>query len=146
MTADIVALLDAGDLTAGILAGCDLREQRAKAVLRISKAPWSTEGEVVYGPDFADGTLRTIAETVYQEEADHIAAEANPAHALAEVALWRGIAERHADHEQCVDWLGRPREECTYCVELWPCADLTAAADAVRAYLGAPRQAVTPDG
>lgn len=28
-------------------------------------------------------------------DAEHIAAEANPAHALAEVALWRGVASRH---------------------------------------------------
>jgi hypothetical protein len=61
--------------------------------------------------------------------ADHIAAEANPAHALAEVALWRGIAERHQRVPFGFCEVGDHRTD-------WPCPDLLAVVAAARAYLG----------
>ena len=83
----------------------------------------SADGILAAAADLADDAQRTCY-TPWER-----------AHALAEAALWRGIAERHADHEQqCGDW--QAREECSYCGGLWPCPDLRAAAAAVRAYTG----------
>jgi hypothetical protein len=64
-------------------------------------------------------------------DAEHIAAEANPAHALAEVALWRRVAERHGG----VRIEGKPY--CGTCRSaVSPCADLLAVVAACRAYAG----------
>ena len=120
MSIEILALLDPSTPDTwpqGILAAADLREQRAKAVLEISKAPWTAFEDGVFGPDFADGSLRTVAETVYFEEAVHIAAEANPGHALAAVRRWRGVVDRHSHPD-------------------YACDDLTETADEARAYAG----------
>lgn len=61
-----------------------------------------------------------------------------PAHALAEVALWRGIVERHGDHGGASNYRGEPDPAlCHGCAERWPCPDLLAVVAAARAYMGA---------
>jgi hypothetical protein len=75
---------------------------------------------------------------------EHIAAEASPAHALAEVALWRGIVKRHVAADQ-VPGMSPSEPHCRQCwsgTDLvkfmytpWPCPDLLAVVAAARAYL-----------
>jgi hypothetical protein len=78
--------------------------------------------------------------------AEHTA-EANPEHALAEVALWRLVAEEHhAKPTRVTD--GLPREDPVYRVVdtcscgrgSWPCYGplLPACVAAARAYVGSP--------
>jgi hypothetical protein len=133
-----LALLDV-DPAAGILAAADLREQRAEAA---SCGPYvvdpqdheDDEGEDYYDVDGPDGGW--VAHVDTRGTAEHIAAEANPAHALAAVRRWRGAVERHrvlARQQPGVpDW-------CDWCdaPTVWPCPDLTETADEARAYLGA---------
>jgi hypothetical protein len=107
--AEILTLLDQ-DLAAGILAWCDLREQRANAVPNVHAAQALAE---VYG-----GLVR-----------EHIAAEANPAHTLAAVRRVRKLVERHKPNA-LTDCLG-----CAGIHE-WPCPEVDETADEARAYLG----------
>lgn len=93
MTAPVVP--DAGqDPTGYVLAAADLREKRAKAA---TAANWRPQPSYPWGiwqeagsddPGFVSTSLATNA----APDAVHIAAEANPEHALAEVALWREVA------------------------------------------------------
>lgn len=126
MNADILTLLGS-DPAAGILAAADLREQRAKA---------ATPGPYVV----SDVTVRTdevdIARVLFAPaDAVHIAAEANPAHALAAVHRWRGVVERHTradrlDPALCVCRLGDGGPGGR-----WPCIDIRETADEARAYV-----------
>lgn len=126
-----------------LLAAADLREARARGIPEprwVARGNWiaswtdrctcGSSGEIaaLYGHEPGCG-LEQVLQTSGPDEADHIAAEANPAHALAEVKLWRGIVERH----------GLGRTWCLWCgegdsIEV-PCPDLRAAVAAARAYL-----------
>lgn len=133
MTADALALLSPGSPDTwpqGILAAADLREQRAKAAQAIRPGPYyvGAAGAVVaHGGKYVTGY--TTPEGA--EVAEHIAAEANPAHALAAVRRWRGVVDRHARS------IGeRPLSLCVWCFPReWPCFDLTETADEARAYV-----------
>ena len=145
---------DAGtDPTGFVLAVADLRERRAKAA---TPGPWrvTTDGDPC-GPDIAlvhddlddeDSESDIVARFVETwDAAEHIAAEASPAHALAEVALWRRLAERHQSEGLDADSDGEFWRDC-YCGLPWTdpartdlgCLDLLAALAAARAYLGEP--------
>jgi hypothetical protein len=144
VTAPVVP--DAGQDPAGyVLAAADLREKRAKAV---APGPWlltdPNEGSGV-GPLWTvvnDAFLNPPADenapwlavelhTGTKDEAEYVAAEANPKHALAEVALWRGVVERH---ELAMD--GQDIRCCRTCLSTeWPCPDLLDVVAAARAYL-----------
>jgi len=107
MSADLLALLEK-DPAAGILAVADLREQRigdAQVAGYRGTLPWthtidavpaevwtveSDDGEVV-----PSSRLLTMEwpDEAGQALAEHIAAEANPAHALAAVRTWRLIGD-----------------------------------------------------
>lgn len=144
MTADILALLSPqtpDTWPQGILAAADLREQRAKAATPGPYVPYYTGVE--QSPTQSDGTwpALTICDTVVSDRprqawpnAEHIAAEASPAHALAAVRHWRGVVERHTPMRiRSKDG----RDVCQWCDgSLWPCDDLTETADEARAYLG----------
>lgn len=137
MTADILALLSPqtpDTRPQGILAAADLREQRAKAA---SEGPWEAGERCIWslgdgnpvvtdGPDGMGGVILLT-------DAEHIAAEANPAHALAAVRRWRGVVERHARID---DGLRGYCRQCYHLYPAWPCPDLTETADEARAYLG----------
>lgn len=134
--AAIAALLDT-DPAAGLAAAADLREQRTRAA---TGGPYGTRTyddgtevchEVHAGPDHL-AWLYIGAADQDRTDAEHIAAEANPAHTLAEAALWRSIARRHTGY---ADEL-RPTPTCTTCGFTTPCPDLRAAVAAARAYLG----------
>jgi hypothetical protein len=135
--ADIRALLDS-DPAAGILAAADLREQRAKYVAENCAPPWTEGAGYVW-----DGQHEPVCEPYY-ETAEHIAAEANPAHALAAVRRWRGVVERHHlahYYPQVTGSAASPMPRavrvCGLCVNAgFPCPDLTETADEARAYLG----------
>lgn len=62
--------------------------------------------------------------------AEHIAAEANPDHALKEVALWRSIAERH----QIPRRYRKTTALCAACTQPAPCPDLLNVVAAAKAY------------
>ena len=150
LTTDILALLDPGSPDTwpqGILAAADLRDDRAKLA---TQGRWG----VVNGTTIATGVKQTspgcfgfiakIAEVEYDHcesgdrdfaeqqadaDAEHIAAEANPAHAFAAVDRWRGVIERHRISVE------GPEPWCLVDAAAWPCPDLTATADEARAYL-----------
>jgi hypothetical protein len=132
--AQIVALLDS-DPVAGILDAADLRERRCDAVTR---GEWFAESQNVrvriLGMDETPTVAMPPGRTPMSfkdtwANAEHIAAEANPAHALAAVRRWRGVAER---------WQRQQRQylEGEAAVVLLLDRDLTETADEVRAYLG----------
>ncbi len=124
-----------------VLAVADLREKRIDG---LPHDPWTVcdanEGSNPYGPlwmvtndafhnppaDDDELWLAVELHTGTKDYAVHFAAEANPAHARAEVALWRGIAER--------SWHDEESGECDRCRMHWPCSDLLAVVAAARAY------------
>lgn len=96
-----LVLPDAGTDPAGfVLAVADLREKRIKVATpgpyealslhTINGVDW----QIHAGPAGAVW-LYVGAEDQDRADAEHIAAEANPAHALAEVALWRAVVAEH---------------------------------------------------
>lgn len=105
MTADEIAeaalvVPDAGTDPGGyLLAAADLREKRIAAA---TQGTWAVhDGDIVswvvgeHG--FDDDLDRVIGDPAgWPADHEHIAAEANPYHALAEVALWRAVAAEHA--------------------------------------------------
>jgi hypothetical protein len=111
----------------------DIREQRAKAS---QPGPYRVLPETSFGAR-GTGPLqmlltprgRRVAGVVWPATAEHIAAEANPAHALAEVALWRQVARFH---QQGVDHTGD--NWCGWDTEDWPCLGMRAVVAAVTAY------------
>jgi len=131
-TAELLVLLEQ-DPAAGILAVADLREQRAKA-----KAIPDGEYFIASEDDFeayhvlsrAFPAPRDVARDLPSLDlAEHIAAEANPAHALAAVRRWRGVVERHRPWHNA-------RNLCQRDSDPYPCPDLTETLDEARAYLG----------
>jgi hypothetical protein len=139
---------DVADPTGFVLAACDLREARINAAGRgtweaICAGPdgWEVRDVV---PPTGRRRRRIIARVrmgpfeLDRAAALHIAAEANPAHALAEVALWRGMAGRHWG-KQTVAMPPHPDGPiycCATCMtDVWPCPDLRDAVAAARAYL-----------
>ena len=164
MTAELLALLDS-DPAAGILAVSDLRQRRVNAATQGTwetfRMPPSDDGivpevvmvRVMRGPRswdrVASGACDPAADTYYGAEhylmvddAEHIAAEANPAHALAAVRRWRGVVERHV---RSIAQLDPPYGFCRECqarwappgaTTAWPCPEIRETADEARAYLG----------
>lgn len=120
------------DPTGYVLAVADQREQRSKAIGALGglAAEVHPDGRAWVNAEHPDH-WHTASMHGYPRLAEHIAAEANPGHALTEVALWRGIAERHIVG---VDHLG------PFCVCCWsrgfPCPDLLAVGAAAKAYAG----------
>lgn len=156
---DILALFEE-DLAAGIRAGADLREQRAGIIPRGALTLYRGDvwlGDVaeqlrmfdMFGDDHwwpykaGEPSHPFGGDPVSPEVAEHIAAEANPTHALAAVHRWRGVVKRHGGQER---FGPRSERECGTCIGSfayeegadWPCPDLTDTADEVRAYLGNP--------
>ncbi len=130
------------DPTGFLLAAADLREKRIGQVALVSSGQWSAgiDGGHYLRDVVADSRTMEVCGTSNAKGASrrlavHIAAEANPAHARAEVALWRSIAERHQPWQS-----GRPEDAgwCRqhYALTEYPCPDLLAAVAAARAYLG----------
>jgi hypothetical protein len=141
----IADLLDT-DPAGGVLAAAELRETRAKTLPAWDMGP-TDEGhefrllpeghhgsyesqycEIQYhhSIDPQNGAQYAHAETI----AEHVAAEADPAHALAEAALWRVIVK------SCGPYSDNGMEVLCGRGDPWPCPDLSAAVDAARAYLG----------
>jgi hypothetical protein len=123
-----------------VLAVADLREKRAKAaipgpyeVYQLPERSIASAQERV-GLGVAGDEMGHLATFVGwgEETAVHMAAEANPAHARDEVALWRGVAARHTSRSgKWCDWCGsKPAVHA-----VWPCPDLLAVVAAARAYL-----------
>ncbi len=114
-----------------VLAVANLREKRIAAAESYFPRPWRLGAGFFPGYGVVvDARGKQITKHFERESpAEHIAAEASPAHALAEVALWRGIAERHAAEFDD----GGP---CRQCEHVWPCADLLAVVTACQAYMG----------
>lgn len=158
--ADILALL-VEDPAAGIRAAADLREQRARAATPGPYIPFYG-GHLRGQPGDVAGVEQGPAEpgepwpavvicdtgglnrpVQAQANAEHIAAEANSAHALAAVHRWRGVVKRHGGQERFGPGSER---ECGTCVGSfayeegadWPCPDLIDTVAEVRAYLGEP--------
>lgn len=142
MSAEILALLDPATPDTwpqGILAAADLREQRA--TLAAAGGQWHVDHDG-YGdltlwsrahPDDPKPVplLRDYAvDRVVTGSFEHIAAEASPAHALAAVRRWRGVAGRHRHY------ISERRLCANNCPGRYPCDDLTETADEARAYLG----------
>ena len=147
MTADILALLSPqtpDTWPQGILAAADLREWRCDSVTR---GDWYADGQAVrvqvLGLDETPAVAVPPARTqltlkACEINAEHIAAEANPAHALAAVRHWRGVVERH-----CLVDNGPKQHECCRCVGSWayeeglpwPCDDIRETADEARDYV-----------
>ena len=136
--AQIVAMLDV-DPAAGILGAADLREQRANAA---TGERWVLDPFEHYEEDDptdnywdVDGAQSGgwIAHVGEREDAEHIAAEANPTFALAAVRRWRGVVERHrmvpVQSIECTEMA------CAACYSS-ECPDLAETADEARAYLG----------
>lgn len=143
----MLALLDR-DLAAGILAVANLREQRVNAAKNVAPAPWrwqhhpsasldsvisAGDNQIVYAHYDSDNGIGLTP-----EEGEHIAAEADPAHALAAVRRWRGVVERHK-----AQTLSDGSVICRRCVGAhidtgiaYPCSDLAETADEARAYMG----------
>lgn len=124
-----------------VLAVADLREARAKTA---TPGPYEALSlHTINGVDWQIHAGPTGAVWLYigngeQDRADgeHIAAEANPAHALAEAALWRGVARRHKRNVlRGPD--GVVVDACRWCNDRFPCPDLLAVVAACRAYAGA---------
>lgn len=147
MTADLLALA-ASDPAAFILRAADLREQRAEAAHPGGWYAGTSNWIVAVVGDMADEF--DVAKTQGAADAEHIAAEANPAHALAAVRRWRGVVERHKSAEipHMVSTGGSGLRQdgvtlvCRVCCGFseWPCPDLTETADEARAYLGGVRR------
>ena len=115
----ILALADS-DPAVFILRVADLREQRASSV---SRGHWyANNGYVLCNSGDPTDGVNVCAALI--SNAEHIAAEANPTHALAAARHWRGVVERHS--------LGCPDQRAASV----PCDDLTETADEARAYLG----------
>jgi hypothetical protein len=101
----------ATDPTAYVLAVADLREQRVGAVRperwrawpAALPGEWTVAGLTRDGPD-PHPVATTHGLHSAEAEAEHIAAEANPAHALTEVALWRAVVAA----EECFGAAYRP--------------------------------------
>ncbi len=133
---EVRAMLEAEtDPTGFVLAVADLREARAKAATPgpYEAHQYKRDSALVGGEIFTpDIDRRPIPYASTWPDAEHIAAEANPAHALAEVALWRHLAKGHAGHE--MNGITTCRS-CDGAIE-FPCADLLAVVAAARAYLG----------
>jgi hypothetical protein len=142
------ALPDPGtDPAAYLLAVADLREQRAEAatgggtwrleesdgahaiVLASSGSHESqyTEIEYTHGLYTEDGDQYETACLI----AGHIAAEANPDHALKEVALWRAVVYEHEEFFRRLRAAGSTQPER-------PGVLLLCAVEAAKAYAGAP--------
>jgi hypothetical protein len=132
MSADLLALLDS-DPAAGILAVADLRERRVKVA---SPGEWrSSPGmSTIYSP--VPGGHQRTAIALYPVDAEHIAAEANPAHALAAVRRWRGVVERHKLIDQDTLFCSWCSDESAHPDTAWPCVEIRETADEARAYLG----------
>lgn len=132
------------DWPAGILAAADVRQARAEAATpgrwryNPEKA-WHRPGTAEYEEGVFAGPAGRSATTVAitgaaddpqsMHDAEHIAAEASPAHALAAVRHWRSVAERHVSGPI---W----SQGCQECRQVWPCDDMWEVADEARAYLG----------
>lgn len=132
-----------------VLAVADLRQKRATEAATGQWCPTWTHQAIrhvqrnvdIDCPDHDDdgGAVGEDCRRFGRYDGKHIAAEANPAHALAEVALWRGVAERHVAQAGGLD-----RKICQSCRRTdtqsrfvtWPCADLLAVVAACRAYAG----------
>jgi hypothetical protein len=148
---------DAGQDPAGyVLAVADLREKRAKAET-VPQGEWlvntqvydrAEEEHIVFAanpdePYSGDDVARAV-ETA--EIAVLIAAEGSPAHALAEVALWRLIATKHRAEagmfppvcSACAPTIEYDEDTGgeTEFLPLAPCELLLAVVAAARAYLG----------
>ena len=122
-----------------VLEVCDGRERKAKAAAAKRPGPYyaGAAGSVVaYGGKYVTGYTTESG----SEVAEHIAAEANPDAVLADVALWRGVVERHRSFEPRFG--GGPSPRCSWCLThpeeriSWPCPDLTAVVTAAQAYVG----------
>jgi hypothetical protein len=135
---------DVQDPTGFVLAAADLRERRA-TYLGVLQSTWRASTQVYDRGDEDHMVTADDVEHEFQSDvvarmienaptAEHIAAEANPEHALAEVALWRGIAQRHRSGRQTYG--STVVTICMACAgERFPCPDLLAAVAAARAYL-----------
>jgi hypothetical protein len=133
-----------------VLAVADLREQRARDV---AEGPWC--------PQWVYQAVRHIGRNVDLECADHgydcptwdrydgafVAAEANPPHALAEIALWRAMAYEHRRSQirvtadpHALTPVFRTVDTCSCGSGAWPCdrTVFAAAIAAARAYAGSP--------
>jgi hypothetical protein len=157
--AKIERLLDT-DHHAGVLAAADLREQRAAAATQGRWVAATGRGKKhgvvgVPGPEPGSGVAVAVCGspgTVKAANAQHIAAEANPATVRAAVALWRGIAQRHR-------WVDYPNGDagdyttcCTGCNHMPSdpdtdlCPDMRDVVAAARAYLTGLSTAPEPGG
>ena len=127
-----------------VLAVCDLREQRAKdqgegrwwylgpwVVVDVGSCTCGVSGEIagLYGHEPHCGT-EPVTKAGDDTQGRHIAAEANPDAVLADVALWRGVVERH------VLSVSLNPAGCYVDGEDWPCPDLAAVVTAAQAYVG----------
>lgn len=118
-----------------VLAVADQREQRARQVPGEVWTPYERKAyHAVWASSELGGPGYPVAKAHSghrQAVIEHIAAEANPEHALKEVALWRGIVERHT---------AVPTQDsgdvCYSCalVTPWPCLDLLGVVAAAEAY------------
>lgn len=141
---------DVADPARFVLAACDLRTARINAA---TPGPYKALSlHTIDGVDWhvhagPSGAVWLYVGSGEQDRADavHIAAEANPRHALAEVALWRLIATKHRAEA------GMFPPVCTACaptveydedtdgetefLPLAPCELLIAVVAAARAYL-----------
>lgn len=153
MTDDIDLTLAGTDPAAFVLAVADLREARANAATPGPWVPYYCGIERGPGPD---GVLPAIsicdtgsgdADQTWPD-AEHIAAEADPAHVLAAIRHWRGTVERHrsmtaANVYQVPAGMGvsdvapYPVLICRACRvdPNYPCPDLLAVVAAAKAYL-----------
>lgn len=139
--ADLLKMLD-DEPSAGILAVADLRERRARAA---TQGTWDVmdptdtdlphlvafrvDADTGFDDDYV--SLAEPGDIVHVNDVEHIAAEANPVHARAEVAQWRGVVKRHF----CGD--SGTLIYCEWCrSEDWPCADLLDVVAAAKAYAG----------
>lgn len=143
-TSEILALADSDPATF-ILRAADLREQRAKAATQ-GRWRWRDVGGrsgkmslIAEVRDAQVGYLTIVpsgSPDVYPSkyDAEHIAAEANPAHALAAVRRWRGVVERHGTPVTVYGeaWCGDHRKAW----RLGKCPEIAETADEARAYLG----------
>ncbi len=125
-----------------VLAVAEIREARAKSAIPGPWCPTWTHDAIRHvqrnvdidcsAHDDDGGAVSEDCRRFGRYDGEHIAAEANPAHALAEVALWRTIVSRHVlvTDPGTDSW-------CRMCVvPEYPCADLLAVVAAARAYLG----------
>jgi hypothetical protein len=123
-----------------VLAVADIREQRAKAATEgpYKARSWEPEPEheVVAGP-LGAVWLYIGDEEHDRADAEHIAAEADPDHALEAVRHWRTVVERHGSP-------ARPGDVAPWCQThqmrhlLDDCRALLAVVAAAKAYAGAP--------